>query len=249
MKDQKNEFGFLICYNNSELYNNLRHSLGVSSEICTINNEKNTCTIPQAYNLMTQDSTMKYLVFIHQDIIVQPDWIEKLRWNIHTIEMKNINWGVIGIMGVKNNGFFAGNIIDPHTNCRYGTLPCEVQTLDEVCLIIRNNSGLVFDEDLGGYHFYGADICLQAKQKNMKCYAIDAPVMHLSGGTLNTSFWEMADKLKEKWSKVNNTPMTIETTCGVFRLSDSLLSIIEYNFKFLRRKIIRRIQKRHLKIS
>ncbi len=248
MIDLNGLFEFFVCYNNVELCENLQHSLGDSQKICTINNEKNEHSIPEAYNFMTRGSTAKYLVYLHQDVVVPPDWVEELNRNISIIEKRDLNWGVLGIMGVKSNGFFAGNIIDPHTHGRYGTLPSEVQTLDEVCLIVRKKSSLAFDENLGGYHLYGADICLQANRKNMKCYAIDAPIRHLSGGLLDKSFWEMADKLKEKWSK-NHSPITVETTCGVFRLSDSVFSIVEYKYKLVRRKVVKRIQKRHLKVN
>jgi hypothetical protein len=147
-------------------------------------------------------------------------------------------------MGVKQSGFFVGNIIDPHTCVKVGSLPSEVVSLDEVCLILRKDSFLQFDDNLGGYHLYGADICLQANQSGLRCYAIDAPFEHLSAGKVDNSFWEMAEKLREKWSRVKNAPHVIETTCGVFQLKSGLFGTLCYRFKVFTRKIIRRVQGR-----
>ena len=245
------KIGIFSCVSDFEKFGILKNSLQLinNSSLVPINNTYDNFSIPFVFNHATNTSSFDILIFVHQDVIFPENWLRYTVKQIEHVEVQDSAWGVVGIMGVKKNGFFAGNIIDPHTKTKMGNLPCEVVALDEVCLILRKDANLLFDESLGGFHFYGADICLQATQKEMKCYAIDAPLIHLSGGKLDRSFWEMAKKLKEKWSTIPYSPNVIETTCGVFRLKNTFWSVIEYTFKVLRRKGIRRIQNRHMRIS
>lgn len=247
------KYSIVICYNNKKLLNESLYSLNCCDlknyEVIDIDNRCNSFNIPKALNIGIQRSNGENLIFCHQDVIYPQCWLKKIDQQIDLISKLDVEWGVLGVMGVQKNGFFAGNLIDPHTKSKFEKLPCVVKSLDEVCLVIRNSCQLCFDESLGGYHLYGADICLQAERKGMKCYAIDAPLTHLSGGRLDHFFWEMAGKLHKKWSLVQGSPSTIETTCGVFRLKNTFWSVLEYNFKILRRKIIRRIQKRHIRFS
>lgn len=244
MDKSENNFAILVCFNNKETYEQLVGSLGENIEIHSVSNENNTYTIPEAYNILVERTNATHLVFIHQDVIVPNGWLKILEDQITILEQTDRHWGVAGVMGVKENGLFAGHIIDPHTNTKLGKLPCRVATLDEVCLIIRKESGLKFDEQLGGYHFYGADICVQARTRGLCCYAIDAPLRHLSGGTVDETFWKMAKKFSEKWKMTKTAGDTIETTCGVFKLNNSLYASVKYIYKIFRRKILRRIQKR-----
>ena len=242
------KYSFIVCINNEHLFDQFVLSLEKTSienhEIISINNKVNKFTLPQALNLGAEKSSGDFRLFCHQDILFTNDWLDKVTRQIELVSKNNINWGVLGVMGVKQNGFFAGNIRDPHTCVKIGSLPCEVASLDEVCLILRKDSSLQFDEKLGGFHLYGADICLQANQMGLKCYAIDAPFEHLSPGNIDDSFYEIAEKLRSKWSCVKGSPCVIETTCGVFQLKDGLVACSLYYFKIFARKIIRRIQGR-----
>ncbi|HBH47737.1 MAG TPA: hypothetical protein DDX98_03820 [Bacteroidales bacterium] len=240
----------VVCYNDKKKFQEFSKLLiDEDCSIHSIENIENIHSIPSAYNLLFKKIKSEYIIYLHQDVIIPSNWKIKICDQIKEIEKIDKKWGVIGIMGVKNNGFFAGHIIDPHTRSRFCSLPCEVETLDEVCLVLRRDANLKFDEYLGGFHFYGADICLQARQKRLKCYAIDAPIQHLSGGKADQSFWEMAKKMKSKWSQIDGSINTIETTCGVFKLNDKIWTNIEYLYKNVRRKFIRRLQKRHINQS
>jgi len=62
-----------------------------------------------------------------------------------------------------------------------------VQTLDEIVLIFRRDSGLSFDETLPHFHFYGTDICMRAAEQGRQCYAISAFCVHNTPATVNAS--------------------------------------------------------------
>jgi len=245
MVNSKIKIAYVCCINNFELYKQMKDSLAVpgNSAVYAIDNSTNKYTIPCAYNEIIRKVDSDVFVFIHQDILFPKNWHEHLIEQLEYLETMDNNWGVAGIMGVRDNGFFAGHIIDPHTQVKFGQLPCAVLTLDEVCLILRKQSNITFDEQLGGFHFYGADICLQALHLGMKCYAIDNPLKHLSAGKCDQHFYEMAQRLKIKW-KESKIKYTIETTCGVFELQDGIMTSLIKLFKKMRRRIIRKIQKR-----
>ena len=44
-----------------------------------------------------------------------------------------------------------------------GTVPGRVETLDECFILMRRSRPVVGSYDLGGFHFYGPDLCLQAE--------------------------------------------------------------------------------------
>ena len=242
------EYCIVVCVNNKALYDSFVKTISLTKlidyEIIFVDNFDNKYNIPEALNQGIFLAHGDILIFCHQDILFPPFWLDRLIELIDTVNGLDPKWGLLGVMGVKQNGFFAGNIRDPHTCVKIGSLPCEVASLDEVCLILRKDSSLQFDEKLGGFHLYGADICLQANQMGLKCYAIDAPFEHLSPGNIDDSFYEIAEKLRSKWSCVKRAPYVIETTCGVFQLKDGLTATFFYYFRIFTRKIIRRIQGR-----
>ena len=49
-------------------------------------------------------------------------------------------------------------------------LPARVATLDELLLVVRRDSPLRFDPELG-FHLYGADLCLQAAERGLAVVA------------------------------------------------------------------------------
>ena len=110
----------------------------------------------------------------------------------------------------------------------------EVQCLDELCIIGKRNDPFRYDEsNFDHYHWYGADICLQALNSNKKNYAIDAECFHISDGISNfhkdkhkENYIEGAKRLYIKWiSKINN----FRTTTATFRKSTQSIKFLIYN--------------------
>jgi hypothetical protein len=93
------------------------------------------------------------------------------------------NWGVIGAVGKpaiddECGQNVVGHWCDPHRYFHYPHLPHRVQSLDEMWLGIRKSRGIGFDPDLPGFHCYGMDLSLSAREKGMQSYAIDNFVWH-----------------------------------------------------------------------
>ncbi len=213
-------------------------------EIIRIDNTGNRHSAPEALNLGLDQATARIVVCCHQDVRMPEGWLDRFLGQIERIERTDSRWGVAGVMGVRPNGAFAGHVKDPHTDRPFGRLPRRVQALDEVFLAIRRESGLRFDEGLGGFHFYGADLCLKARMEGMWSYAVDAPLEHLSGGRCDDSFFQAADRLRGKWRGVPGSPSVIETTCGVFPLREGVRAFLLTCLVKLRRKLWWRLQRR-----
>ena len=58
-------------------------------------------------------------------------------------------------------------------------LPAPIATLDELLLVVRKDAPLRFDPELG-FHLYGADLCLQARECGLAVVALGAPCRHNS---------------------------------------------------------------------
>jgi glycosyltransferase involved in cell wall biosynthesis len=205
-------------------------------ELLRIDNTSNNLSIAAALNRGRQVANGDIIVFCHQDVMFPPNWHIRLLEQIDMIEKHHPNWGVIGTFGVAKNGMLAGHIIDFKGHFYCLPLPAEVQSLDEHCLIIRNDSELFFDEEVCQFHLYGADICIQATAKGLINFAIDNCVQHLSSGKINPGFEQHAELLYQKWKKRNPPVAVIETTCKVIRLRSGLQGIISYAIASHRRK-------------
>ncbi len=69
-----------------------------------------------------------------------------------------------------------GWVVDRGRELRDGPeLPARVATLDELLVVVWRDAGLRFDPALG-FHFYGADLCLQARERGLAVVAVGAPL-------------------------------------------------------------------------
>ena len=145
-------------------------------------------------------------VCCHQDVAFPPFWADGL------LKLPE-GFGVVGLYGMDLKGNEVGHVNDPHGYRMKGIMPCEAQTVDELCIIIDRRNGLQFDEELGGWHMYGADICLAAMQKGLKNYVINNLVLHGSGGKMNSAYYAVRGAFVKKWQ--GHAPVReLYTTCG-----------------------------------
>ena len=94
-----------------------------------------------------------------------------------------------------------GWVIDRSRELRDGPeLPARVATLDELLLVLRRDSRLCFDPTFG-FHLYGADICLQARERGLAVVALGALCHHNSRSVgLPEAFFRSAEVFARKWS-------------------------------------------------
>jgi len=155
------------------------------------------------------------LVFAHQDVYLPEGWTERAEKALGQLTQTDPNWAVAGIWGVKPSGEPAGHLFCASLNQVLGRRyegGLEVQSLDEVLLILKKSSGVKFDEQLPGFHMYGTDVCLEARKRGRKSYAISALCIHNTNGydLLPLQFWRCYVFMRRKWK----AQLPISTPCA-----------------------------------
>jgi hypothetical protein len=167
--------------------------------------------ISKAYNESVHGDN-SILIYAHHDVYLPESFEKNIKAALE--HLKGENWGVLGVAGVKlingkkqNIGYISdrGKI--------WGSClihPEEADTLDELLLITKGD--FVFDENLD-LHFYGADICMQAKEQGRKNYVINAFVEHNSSynGVRTEVYNENKKYFTDKWKHL----LPVATTTAV----------------------------------
>jgi hypothetical protein len=175
-----------------------------------------------AYNSGLAQASSQLVVLAHQDVYLPKGWKEALDRSIAALGAMNLEWGCLGVFGIA-----AGAHAGPVGYC-YSTgigqvlgapfnRPVRAQSLDELVLVVRRSSGLLFDERLPGFHLYGTDISLQASFAGLNCYIVPAFCIHNSNGLkyMPRAYWRCYLYMRHKWWSV--LPLT--TCCSTISRS------------------------------
>ena len=168
-------------------------------------------SIARLYHEASAGAKHDLVFYLHQDVFLPPGWEERLFLSLEELEREDPRWGVIGAVGAVAMGSqnpdgpkeLRGHWCDPHGYHRRGPLPAEVEALDEQWLGVRQSRGPAFDRDLPGFHCYGIDLSLTAREMGLRTYAIDAFVWHKyrdADGHLITRR-EDSPKIRQRWSE------------------------------------------------
>lgn len=152
----------------------------------------------QGLNHGIEQACAEWVICMHQDVLIPDGW-----WNRVQVELAKYKApgkvAVIGLVGATRRGELVGHILDPHGHGRWGRLPTEVVSIDEHVIVVRKDSPVRFDPANPGFHVYGTDIAMQARQHGCQTIVIDAPVVHLSGGEIDPMFASASQWLLSKW--------------------------------------------------
>jgi hypothetical protein len=111
--------------------------------------------------------------------------------------------GVAGVFGAKGSGDsrrLLGHVVHQERPLHAGRLPAAVDTLDELLLAVPRAAGLQFEPTVG-WHFYGSDVCLQARGRGLAAVALDAPCSHNTRNNWYPSgFAESGAIFARKWA-------------------------------------------------
>lgn len=163
------------------------------------------CTsAPQAYNRAISESAADVVVLVHQDVYLPAGFLARLRAEIASLEREDPDWGVLGVIGLDADSVVRGQTWSSGIGDLVGVQVQTAQrivTLDEVILIVRTASGLRFDEDLPGFHMYGADIVQTARKAGIASYVANLPLVHHSRPVvrLDASYRRAYRHLQRKW--------------------------------------------------
>jgi hypothetical protein len=159
------------------------------------------------------------IILCHQDVRLLNDGRAALDQRLAELAKRDGNWALAGNAGGVSAGRLALRISDPHgKDQRIGKFPERVVSLDENFIVVRRETRIGFSNDLTGFHFYGADICLHASQMGYSAYVIDFHLEHLSPGKKDQSFAVAEQAFRAKWARAL-TPRWLQTTCSLLHLT------------------------------
>lgn len=197
-------------------------------------------SIGDAVARITHGNSNTAYVLSHQDVLLPKNWDRQVLREIANLPG---DWGVAGVFGMDARGIPHGHAWSTGLNRVIGTAhsPEECASLDEVLLIVRGGIGLWFDKQMPGYHLYGTDICLAAREIGRRAFSIDAPLIHnsIAVGLLDRGFRDAARYLQKKW------PGALPIQTCVTTIDRHLLSIRMFNAKRRLQGKNRRRGKRH----
>jgi ubiquinone/menaquinone biosynthesis C-methylase UbiE len=196
---------FVVVYNNPTTFKKcFCSSLYASKEnMVAIHNEKNE-GLPVIFNRVVKKyhSRDVWLVFCHQDFVLKEDLQPIMR-----CKDTEAVYGPIGARSGSTKLF--GRVIQTNNTPIGDSLgdDAPVETLDEMCLIIHSSlfrQGLKFDERFR-FHFYGADLCMQATTVGFDVLATQLNSQHksraLSGNVGSAEYLEALRMFREKWKE------------------------------------------------
>jgi hypothetical protein len=128
------------------------------------NSKSNKFDAFSGYNRFLQRSRGQYVVLCHQDIEPIEDDRAKLDYLLEELNSTRQDWGLCGNAGADWSDDLVVRITDPWGADRNqgGPFPAPVMSLDENFILVRRDANLVLSRDLKGFHWYGADICINA---------------------------------------------------------------------------------------
>jgi hypothetical protein len=137
---------------------------------------------------------------------------------LERLAARDASWAVAGVIGIGLEPRMVGQVYCTRAGGVVGTWLCEpatVQSLDELLLIVKRSAGVCFDGRLPGFHLYGTDICLEARKRGLRSYAVPAFCIHNASGWtfLPVGYWRAYFYLRRKWW--DQLPVT--TPCAVIQ--------------------------------
>lgn len=160
----------------------------------------------RAYNLALSEARADTVIFAHQDVYLPHSFISRLRAAIGYLNTRpGPSWAVLGIVGATAEGGRVGRAWSSGLNREVGGVfsePVPVVSVDELLIVVRRPSGLMFDDALPGFHLYGTDIVQSALDKGFGAYVIHAPVIHNSNpAPLGPDYWSAYRHLARSWRR------------------------------------------------
>lgn len=206
----KIEFITATC-NMDTLNNNLSLSRDLWKRY-SLNVIRNSTHLTKDIQECIDKSEADIICIIHDDVRLLEGFYLGLWSSINKLNKDYPNWAIAGVAGATLKDGVIAHIVDRQVVLgEYISSPIQVETIDEVLVVINKKSGLKLDENIKTHHLWATDLCLQAKTKGYGCYIIEALIHHNSNNNyvLGLDFYNQVGYIKKKWYK----ECPIRTTC------------------------------------
>lgn len=196
----------IACASNSDtiLKANLAQSPMFATAAVKLHLERNAPSAAIAYNRALDATTAELVVFAHHDVYLPKGWETMLAARLAEVQAHDANWALFGSFGVGLDAAPIGPVWSSSIGQIVGRVPMqptEVQSFDELLIVVRRASGLRFDEAAPGWHMYGTDIVQTARSKGLRAYAGALPAIHNDRyhEALQSDFVECYRYMQRKW--------------------------------------------------
>jgi len=164
-----------------------------------------------------------YAILCHQDIRLERDGAAELEAQLAALTARDPDWAIAGNAGATAEGELVIRISDPHgEDQRRGALPARVASLDENFLVVRADAGIRPSRELSGFHLYGTDLCLRAREAGRTAWVVDFHLRHLSAGRVDAAFRAEQARFARHWGARLPRPMRLRTTCAKLDLGSGI---------------------------
>jgi hypothetical protein len=142
-----------------------------------------------------------YVILCHQDVVLLDDDRAALDRRLAELDQVDSTWAVAGNAGATPERIFARITDRSGTNQNNGPFPARVMCLDENFLIVRRDTRVSLSRDVGGFHLYGADLCLNANILGFASYVISLHLRNDGTGTMGAAFDACKAAFQSKWGR------------------------------------------------
>jgi hypothetical protein len=201
---RKPAYSICTLVNDFDQYNRMKASFierGFrDSEFLIIDNSvSNQMDAYDGLNCLLNESSGAVVILCHQDVVLVDDGRPQLDRIIADISDQDPKWAVLGnagCHGYRNQYFY---ITDRYGKYRARNLPAAVNSLDENFIVVKASTRLGFSTDIGGFHMYGTDICMQAEMRGFTSYVIPFHLYHDGEGRMGEPFHRCKLSFQSKW--------------------------------------------------
>ena len=250
----------ICCYNNKKVFDNFVKTIAQQSvpcEIIELNNigNQNFTSCAAAYNSVIEQVKTKYVVFSHQDILLdKPDTLEKFIGFLDIIQADDI----LGVAGVLFNDpkicvytnihqIFGQELKYASGDYRIVENIMKCDTVDE-CFFggySEHFKNYPFDEKVcDNWHLYAVEACLKSKTTGGNVWTCNIELTHLSKGKVNIpfyrNFYAVCRKYKNDFPFIRTTCAEVKTSnAGTYYFKTTLWLLLEkmHLYNFLRKAL------------
>lgn len=221
------DFSVITCISDPGLYDRIlldsvyRCRGRYDVEVIPIVNTGGQYSAAHAFNIGLEVARSDLLVLAHQDVrLLGDDWFACL--NAIALGLPE-DWAVVSAAGIAARygaadiGAWGGardlptvavgrvrSCDDEHRPYWEGDRRVQpIHAADECLMLLNRRHGLRFDPMFDGFHFYGVDLCLQARAAGYGVYGGELPIIHYgkhsASLTGNHKYWVYLRYLHNKW--------------------------------------------------
>ena len=157
-----------------------------------------------ACNRALDATSAEIMVFAHHDVYLPVGWETRLAARLAEVKAIDPNWALFGAFGVGLDAAHIGPVWSSSIGMIVGRVPMQptqVQSFDELLIVMRRSANLRFDENAPGWHMYGTDIVQTARARGLHAYAGALPTIHNDRyhESLQSDFVECYRYMQRKW--------------------------------------------------